>query len=369
MSHARESTSDAYPILLAGGVLAWSPRGRIALTGTDRHSFLHAFCTNDIKRLRPGGVCEAFFCQANGKIIGHGFVECEEQRLVIDTVADQVEPLLRHLDRYLIREDVQLSDASGEHQAWVFLGKAGDYVRNLLVVPPTSDETRSDSESASSLPSAGQTFEWAGIHGRLRACPWEAPPGRSALVQLPPRTETRVLDSLCQQVRDKAIEAGVEPATAALATTRLDEAGRELWRVLAGIPLYGIDITLDNLPQEVGRNATAISFNKGCYLGQEPVARIDALGHVNWELVRIGVPGVEPDGAWIRGASVLIQDKPALRLATLAPLPSLRLLVGMAYVRRDQRRLARPQLSCPVSEGVLVTPNGDVLINPEILKS
>ena len=52
-------------------------------------------------------------------------------------------------------------------------------------------------------------------------------------------------------------------------------------RIIAGTPVFGRDITTDNLPQEVGRDAKAINFVKGCYLGQETVARIDALGHVN----------------------------------------------------------------------------------------
>jgi folate-binding protein YgfZ len=64
-------------------------------------------------------------------------------------------------------------------------------------------------------------------------------------------------------------------------------AGADVWtaiRIEAGLPLYGVDITDDNLAQEVGRTKSAISFTKGCYLGQEPIARIDAMGHVNREL-------------------------------------------------------------------------------------
>jgi hypothetical protein len=58
-------------------------------------------------------------------------------------------------------------------------------------------------------------------------------------------------------------------------------------RIAAGFPLYGSDITEENLAQEVGRTAQAISFTKGCYLGQEPIARIDAMGHVNRQLCRL----------------------------------------------------------------------------------
>ena len=61
-------------------------------------------------------------------------------------------------------------------------------------------------------------------------------------------------------------------------------------RVDVGFPRFGVDITDNNLPQEVNRNAAAISFTKGCYLGQETIARIDAVGHVNQQLVKLEFP-------------------------------------------------------------------------------
>jgi folate-binding protein YgfZ len=69
-------------------------------------------------------------------------------------------------------------------------------------------------------------------------------------------------------------------------------------RIEARMPLYGKDISDDNLAQEVGRTQQAISFKKGCYLGQEPIARLDALGHVNRELcgLRIESEHVPPPG-------------------------------------------------------------------------
>ena len=71
-------------------------------------------------------------------------------------------------------------------------------------------------------------------------------------------------------------------------------AGSEVWtalRIEAGLPVFGVDISDDNLAQEVGRTKTAISFTKGCYLGQEPIARLDALGHVNRELRSLRLTG------------------------------------------------------------------------------
>ena len=85
--------------------------------------------------------------------------------------------------------------------------------------------------------------------------------------------------------------------TAALANAGAVPAGAdafEMARIEAGTPLYARDISDKNLPQEVNRDALAISFTKGCYLGQETVARIDALGHVNRVLVGVRFAGSEP---------------------------------------------------------------------------
>ena len=71
--------------------------------------------------------------------------------------------------------------------------------------------------------------------------------------------------------------------------TACDLAAFETLRIEAGTPLFGVDFNDNNLPQEVGRDDRAISFTKGCYLGQETVARIDALGHVNQQLAGVRV--------------------------------------------------------------------------------
>jgi folate-binding Fe-S cluster repair protein YgfZ len=92
------------------GLVDVSDRTRIELTGRDRASFLNGFCTNDIQRLEPGHGCEAFLTNLKGRTIGHVFVTCGHDSLVLETVPGQAETILAHLDRYLIREDVQLLD-------------------------------------------------------------------------------------------------------------------------------------------------------------------------------------------------------------------------------------------------------------------
>ena len=109
----------------------------------------------------------------------------------------------------------------------------------------------------------------------------------------------------------------------------------EIARVEAGSPLFGVDIASTNLPQEVGRDERAISFKKGCYLGQETVARLDALGRVNWRLagLKLTGPDVPPVGTEIEGDGKIVAR-------VTSAVWSLRLgaLLVLAYVRRGQER-------------------------------
>ncbi len=87
-----------------------------------------------------------------------------------------------------------------------------------------------------------------------------------------------VLGETWERIKD----AGAQPAGAAVWSAL---------RIEAGLPIWGIDLTDENLAQEAGRTASAISFTKGCYLGQEPIARLDAMGHVNRELRSLRITG------------------------------------------------------------------------------
>jgi folate-binding protein YgfZ len=105
----------------------------------------------------------------------------------------------------------------------------------------------------------------------------------------------------------------------------------EMIRVEQGYPWYGIDISEENLPQEVDRNAQAISFTKGCYLGQEPVARIDALGHVNKVLGGVTFTGEELPTA---GRELWADGKVVGQVTSAGWSPRLARPLALAYLRR-----------------------------------
>ncbi len=235
-----------------------SNRTQIEITGRDRVKFLHSFCTNDIKKLQPGQGCEAFVTNVNGKVLGHIFVFAERDSLWLESVAGTATTLLPHLDRYLITEDVRFADRSAE------------FAELLLAGPQSTELLERLGLIVAALPRYGHlTNGTATLPLRsIRRVDWLDSP--TWLLSIPAAQRDEVQRTLTQ--------AGAQQAT--------DDEFHSL-RIANGFPLYGIDITEENLAQEVGRTALAISFTKGCYLGQEPIARIDAMGHVNRQLCRV----------------------------------------------------------------------------------
>lgn len=264
-----------------------SDRTQIELTGADRAKFLHGFCTNDIKRLQPGQGCEGFLTNIKGKVVGHVLVFATETSLWLDTVSGQGAAIVSHLDRYLIREDVQFVDHSVDRGE---LFVTGQHAAQLLMLdeglPPYGHITRE---------SFGQPFD-------IRRVDLFDVPG--FLISLPLAARNTVRSSL--------LAIGCIAGSSELF---------ESLRIAAGFPHYGIDITDENLAQEVARTAQCISFTKGCYLGQEPIARLDAMGHTNRELRRIRFASGSRPTAGTKLLAAQTDDE-AGALTSVAPLPT-----------------------------------------------
>lgn len=238
----------------AAGVSCCLDRVQLALRGADRASFLHNLCTNDIRKLIPGAGCEAFLLNAQGKTLGHVYVFAEEEQLVLDTVAGQGEFLGWHLDRYLIREKVEIVPLPAQHELLLAGAHAAGVLAKLGVAVVPAEHGAHLLAQIGDRSVAIRKVDLAGAHSWLISCTRDDVEG----------------------VWNKLITVGVQPCGSVAA---------EAARISAGTPLFGREITDANLPQELNRDHKAISFTKGCYLGQETVARIDALGHVNRLLV------------------------------------------------------------------------------------
>lgn len=229
-----------------------SDRDQIELTGSDRHKFLHNFCTNDISNLAVDRGCEAFVTNVQSRILGHINVFNQGESLWLDTDPGQSAPIVKHLDRYVIMEDVEIGVRSPEFGCLFLTGpQAGDYLGKLGIESLAGFQQQRVADSEAQL--------------TVRRVDWFGEPGYLCCL-----LHEKIVD-FWQQL----IDAGAKPA---------GQEALEALRIEACYPLCGVDLTDDNLAQEAARDSLAISFKKGCYLGQEPIARIDALGHVNQQL-------------------------------------------------------------------------------------
>jgi tRNA-modifying protein YgfZ len=306
--------SDAPRLLKSAieGAALFSLTGRtqIEITGADRASFVHNFCTNHIKGLKTGQGCEAFVTSIKGRILFHVLVFAAAESLWIETEPGFGPALLAHLNRYIITEDVLLTDRTEELAQLYLSGAGAEAVLQKLV--PTPIELP---------PISGQGLLRDGL---VRRFAFGSAPGYSLVV---PRT---VVDTW----RTKLLA-----AEALEAPTELFEA----LRIEAGFPKHGVDLTEDHLAQEANRTKLAISFTKGCYLGQEPIARIDALGHVNRSLC--GVVTDEP-ATFPAGSEVFVTREapaPAGHLTSAAVWPLTDRSIGLGQLRRE---IARDGTEC-----------------------
>lgn len=241
-----------------------SRRAKVEMRGADRAAFLNSFCTNDIVKLPAGGGCEAFLTSGQAKILARLLVFAAPDALWIDADFGLAPKIIQHLERYVITEQVEMFDRTDALAEWHLAGAGANFGRRWPELKP--------------LEMLEQAL--AGVACQVRR--------HDALGCLG-------YDILCPVAHKGAVEEFLRSQGAAPGAPE----AYELLRIKAGTPMYGRDIDETNLPQEVGRDALAISYTKGCYLGQETVARIHALGHVNRLLVGMRFEGTAavPSGA------------------------------------------------------------------------
>jgi aminomethyltransferase len=284
------------------GVIDRSERGKIEVTGKDRASFLHGLVSNDVKTLTPGQGNESAFLDVHGKVTALLVVHCLADRLVLETERLLAEPLSSAIDRYLFSERAELEDVS---PGWGILTVAGPNARKIVeqtlgaVVPDLS--------------------RWHHV-----VVPWEGAALRVV------RTE---------ETGEEGYDVWVEPAGLArlwdgLVAAGAQPIGREAWDVLrleAGGVRYGIDVDGSTLILEAPL-PDAYSLNKGCYLGQEVVARITYRGHVNRKIVgfRLADPRVPP-----AGAPVLVGGREVGRITSAVVSPALGVALALGFLRRE----------------------------------
>jgi folate-binding protein YgfZ len=307
-------SSDAFEALSAGAVLVdRSSRVRLEVSGPDRARFLQNLTTQEVKRFPAGEGREAFVTSPQGKTLGYVTLLSMEDRMLLRTEREGFPPVLPHLTRYGVFDEVVLDDLSERTFEFHLAGPAAEEVAR---------------RAGADLPGAGELRHLAtSVVGAAVRVVRESPSGRAGLTLIGDRAEAgAVLGVLGSEGKPLGLVA-------------IDTETFEPLRIEAGTPAAGRDVTPDNLPQEVARDDRTIDFVKGCYLGQETVARIDALGHVNKLLRGLLIPGDEPPPP---GSKVEADGKAVGVVTSSAYSPPLGRVVALGYVRTTHARHGTP---------------------------
>ncbi len=286
-----------------GGWFDRSGRARLAISGPDRAKFLHNLVTNDVKRMADGTGREAFVTNLQGKTMAYVTLLAAGDSILLRTEAESLELILPHLRKYGVFDDVAIDDVSS---------KTFEYHAVGLRVAGALASLGFESLPAGPLGSVAVAM--AGVEVRLVR---ESPTGRPGLTLIGP-------SEAAGSIRALLANEGLAEA---------DAGSFEALRIEAGTPASGRDVMPGNLPQEVGRDDRTISFVKGCYLGQETVARLDALGHVNKILKGLKIAGsvVPPPGATLSA-----EGKTVGSVTSSAWSPGWGAPIALAYVRVAQ---------------------------------
>jgi folate-binding protein YgfZ len=287
-------------------------RGKIELQGPEAPSFLHNLSTNDIDNLPLGGGCLTYFCTPTAKvlfeaIVYHILTESREHALWLDTTPGFQEGLVKHLDKHLISEQVEIIDRTGY---FAQLHLAGPKAKAIL-----------ESALGSALPELGEFMHMERTFGRSEVCHLR----RHDALGVPG------YDLVCHNTRAEGIARMLLAAGAKLAG--LD--AHELLRVEAGTPVYGIDIDENRFVMEVKNPLRAVSYAKGCYLGQEPIIMArDRAGFVNrtFKSIKVLSDTVLPAGTKLFNGSTEVGVVTSSILS-----PKLQAPLSLCYLRRGHQ--------------------------------
>ncbi|HEX4010041.1 MAG TPA: glycine cleavage T C-terminal barrel domain-containing protein [Solirubrobacteraceae bacterium] len=274
------------------GLVDRSERGKLALTGSEAKSFLQGQVSNDVEALTPGTGCYAAFLTPKGKMLGDVRILDTGEEALLDTERVALQELFNMVRRFSIGYELELHKRTLERGLLSLIGPTSTTIARAVDL--------GDAEHANAPVSID------GIEARAI------------------RTDLGI-DLLCDASDTAALTAALQARGAELTS----KAVAECVRVECGRPRYGVDLDDSVIPQEADLNQRAVSFAKGCYVGQETVARLFYRGKPNRRLqgLRLSAPAAT-------GAEIRFGDRVVGHLGSVAESPS-RGWIALALVRRE----------------------------------
>jgi folate-binding protein YgfZ len=297
------SPAELDSLLHSAGVSDLGWRGKILVTGSDRLRWLNGMVSNTVQSLSENQGNYSFLLSVQGRIQGDCYVYRRAGDLLLDTGWDQVPALLRHLEHFIIMDDVELADVSRD---WTALALNGPGARQVL--------------ATLGFAASSDTLDNARMHsariGEVACTVIEAHP-----VSVP-HYELWFAPEHVLAVWETLQAAGATPCG-------LDAV--EALRILEATPLYGADLNDRDLPQETAQ-MRALNFSKGCYLGQEIVERIRSRGKVHRQFRQFELHGSRPTQL---PAELRSGDKSVGQITSIASLSSAGLpeMLALGFIR------------------------------------
>jgi folate-binding protein YgfZ len=245
--HYGDPAKEASALRMGAGLIDLAWRGVIEMTGRDRARFLHGMCTNDIKKLLPGQGCMAAIVNRQGKMVAEMIVQATENALLLEMERSNLIPTIEHLQKFLVADDVALkvSDAA-------VLGLSGPRAQSLLNVRDLPDFHFMMRDGV--VVTRNRTLGVEGYH------------------LIVPASKSGEADGILGH--------GVAP---------VGFEAQETLRIENGFPRWGADMDGTLLPMEAGLEPLAISYTKGCYIGQEVIQRVKTYSEPPRMLVQLEV--------------------------------------------------------------------------------
>jgi folate-binding protein YgfZ len=298
-----DSRAEYAALLNACGVYDLGWRAKIVIAGSDRLRWANGMVTNNIRDLPQGRGNYNFLLNAQGKIQGDLYVYNMGDHLIADTERWQAPRILELFDKYIVMDDVEVADVSDKLTAVAVQGPKSLHVLRALGLAVADDME----------PFQLSQMVWNGVG--ISVTRMESRIALTLEIWLSPGNAPKLWDAL--------LAAGAKPVgTGAL----------EMFRVAAGVPKYGQDITDKYIPQET-EQAHALHFAKGCYLGQEIVERVRSRGAVHRHFIGYKLDGPPPQP----GAEVQVDGKRAgeITSALRVPVNGGERTFALGYVRKE----------------------------------
>jgi aminomethyltransferase len=305
-SHFGSVVTEHETVRSGAGLIDFSHRGLLQFTGSDRLPFLQGMLSNDLKQLKPFQGQYATLLTQQGKVIADLRVLCSLNSFYLDFWEPLKDKILVHLARYLVADEVEIADRSQEYSTLSIQGPRSEALLHGLV-------------GAMELPGPSLQHMMVTVDGAAICIVRSSHTGENGYDLIVPLKD---LDTIARRLTDLGAQ---------FSASWIGAEAQNILRLEAGIPRYGVDFNEDNLLLEVGLEY-AVSFNKGCYLGQEVVERIRSRGHVNKRLCGLFIDGQAPASA---GDRLQRDGKEAGAITSSVFSPRLDRPIALGYMNKD----------------------------------